>query len=216
MSGQAAAVVEAILGQIDAGRLLPGAPINERDLQDACGTSRTPVREALIQLETQGLVVRHPRKGAVLFRPDVQGFLTILEVHAHLEAQAAELAARRLTDALAIELSAAVAACQAHADSRGAADPAGYYQLNLTFHEVIARASANPVLVDMIKTNARKLMAYYRLRYRSPGASEESARDHALIAGHILAHRSTEARAAMAAHFDYDQATIMDLIASLD
>ena len=54
----------------------------------------------------------------------------------------------------------AVKACETHARILGDANPDGYYQLNLRFHEVVAIAAGNPFLTDMIKTNARKLLAY--------------------------------------------------------
>ncbi|MBY4892754.1 GntR family transcriptional regulator [Rhodobacteraceae bacterium N5(2021)] len=215
MTTQTTAVIDLIIARIDAGTLLPGHPIDEKEMMAECGVSRTPVREALIRLEVDGLVARNARKGAVIFQPSVAEFLTILEVHANLEAFAAGLAAQRITDALASELRDVVAGCTAHAAAHGHSDPAGYYQLNLRFHEVIVRAAHNDILADMVKTNARKLMAYYRMRYRNPGAAAASAEDHAAIASHILAHRASEAQAAMSAHFNYDRQTVMDLIASV-
>ena len=53
----------------------------EAALMAAHEVSRTPVREALIHLETAGLIRRLPRKGAVLFKPTLEEFLAILEVH---------------------------------------------------------------------------------------------------------------------------------------
>lgn len=215
MTTQTTAVIDLIIGRIDEGTLLPGQPIDEKEMMADCGVSRTPVREALIRLETDGLVQRHARKGAVIFQPNVSEFLTILEVHANLESFAAGLAAQRITDNVAGELRDILAACEDHARIHGHGQPAEYYALNMRFHEVIVRAAHNDVLADMVKTNARKLMAYYRMRYRNPGAATASATDHAVIAGHILAHRAPEASAAMLAHFNYDRQTVMDLIASV-
>ena len=215
MAGQTDTVIEAILLAIDEGKLGPGDVIDEQALIARHGVSRTPVREALIRLETAGLVQRNARKGAVLFKPSLEEFLGIIEVHARLEAQAAGLAARRLTPALAQELEDIVQACEAHAAEFGSSRPAEYYQLNLRFHEVIARAAGNPFLIDLIKTNARKLMGYYRARYRYPGSVEASARDHREIAMLIAGHKREEAEAAMEAHFNYDRGTVMDLLAAV-
>lgn len=215
MAGQTDTVIALIISQIDAGEMLPGFAIDEKEMMRLCGVSRTPVREALIRLETDGLVQRYPRNGAIVFRPTVGEFLTILEVHANLESFAAGLAAQRITDKMKDELQAIVNACESHAESQGNTDPAAYYQLNLQFHEIIVRAAQNDVLMQMVKTNARKLMAYYRMRYRHPGAAEKSAREHAVIAEHIIANRSHDAAAAMLDHFNYDRQTVMDLIASV-
>lgn len=215
MSKQTNAVINLIIAGIDDGTYLPGFAIDEKEMMRQCDVSRTPVREALIRLETDGLIQRHARKGAVIFQPTVAEFLTILEVHANLESFAAGLAAQRITDALKAELREIVAACEVHAQTHGNAQPAVYYQLNLHFHEIIVRAAHNDVLAQMVKTNARKLMAYYRLRYRHPGAALASAQEHAVIADHILEHRAPEASAAMVQHFNYDRQTVMDLIASV-
>jgi DNA-binding GntR family transcriptional regulator len=215
MAGQTETVIEAILGAIDDGEVGPGEAIDEQALITKHGVSRTPVREALIRLETAGLVQRNARKGAILFKPTLEEFLGIIEVHARLEAQAAGLAARRLTPDLARELEEIVQACEAHAAEYGSSRPEDYYRLNLRFHEVIARASGNPFLIDLIKMNARKLMGYYRARYRYPGSVEASAKEHREIATLIAAHRREEAEAAMETHFNYDRGTVMDLLAAV-
>ena len=215
MAGQTEQVLSAVLAQIDGGELNPGDVIEEGALMATHGVSRTPVREAMIQLEAVGLIRRSPRKGAVLFRPTLEEFLAILEVHAKLEGQAAGLASRRLSVEAAERLMEIVAACEVHAAEKGDGDPAGYYQLNLAFHEAVALGGGNPFLTEMIKTNARKLMAYYRARYRYPGAIAASAVDHRRIAELILDHRGAEAEAEMQAHVQFDQVTVMDLLAAL-
>jgi len=215
MAGQTDTVIDAILTAIDDGEIGPGEVIDEQALIARHGVSRTPVREALIRLETAGLVQRHARRGAVLFKPTLEEFLGIIEVHARLEAQAAGLAARRLTPGLAKELEDIVSACEAHAEEYGSSRPEDYYRLNLRFHEVLARASGNPFLIDLIKMNARKLMGYYRARYRYPGSVEASAKEHRKIAELVTAHRREEAEAAMERHFNYDRGTVMDLLAAV-
>ncbi|MGR3615256.1 MAG: GntR family transcriptional regulator [Paracoccaceae bacterium] len=215
MAGQTEQILNAILGDIEAGRLTPGGGLDEAELGERHGVSRTPVREAFIQLEAHGLIKRLPRKGAVLFKPTLEEFLAILEVHAHLEGQAAGLAARRLSPDQRTVLEQAVVACEEHAAEKGDAQPERYYQLNMQFHAVVAEASGNPFLVELIKTNARKLMAYYRARYRYPGSIAASAREHREIAELIYAHERKKAEAAMTAHVQFDQVTVMDLLAAL-
>lgn len=215
MAGQTDQVLNAILNEIDGGRLNPGDVIEESVLIAAHNVSRTPVREAFIQLEAVGLIRRLPRKGAVLFKPTLEEFLAILEVHAKLEGQAAGLAARRLSPQNAKVLEQIVADCETHAATKGNADPDGYYQLNMRFHEVVAISAGNPFLTEMIKTNARKLMAYYRARYRYPGSIVSSAQEHRQIATLITDHNRDEAEALMCSHVQFDQVTVMDLLAAL-
>ncbi len=216
MAGQTESVLNAILSGIDEGELNPGDPIDENALIARYGVSRTPLREALLRLEAMGLVLRQPRKGAVLFRPSLEEFLAILEVHARLEGQAAGLAARRISSAQKEALEKVVAACEAHARTHGDDDPDGYYALNLAFHKLVGEASGNPFLLEMIKMNARKLLAYYRARYRYAGAIAESAHEHREIAELILSGQADQAEALMVRHVQFDRVTVMDLLAALD
>lgn len=216
MGSQSQMVIDTILAKIDTGQLHPGDMVAEDALIAELEISRTPLREALLQLEAHGLVMRQPRKGVVVFKPTLEEFLAILEVHAKLEGQAAGLAARRLSPARAQELRRVVAACATHHAAHGDGEPDAYYQLNLDFHRLVGEASGNPFLLDMIKSNARKLMAYYRARYRTTGAIQASASEHATILEAILNRQSDTAEALMAAHVQFDHVTAMDLLASFD
>jgi DNA-binding GntR family transcriptional regulator len=208
-------LVQQVLARIDLGQLNPGDLLDEVELSETYGVSRTPVREAILYLEALGLVRRLPRKGAMVFRPTLEEFLAILEVHAKLEGQAAGLAARRLSRQGAADLERAVAQCEAHAATNPTGDPDGYYMLNLRFHECVALASGNAVLLDSLKTNARKLLAYYRARYRFAGAIPLSAQEHREIARLIQDRDSAGAETLMQRHVQFDQVTAMDLLAAL-
>lgn len=208
-------VTETILHHIDTGVLNPGDLIDEDALIATLEISRTPLREALIKLEAHGLIQRQPRKGAYVFRPTIEEFLSILEIHAGLEGQAAGLAARRLSAASGKALEASVAACDAHSATKGDDDPDGYYQLNLMFHGTIAEAAGNTFLTELVKSNARKLMAYYRARYKYKGVIETSAKEHRHIAQLILDRQSAEAETAMQSHVHFGQITAMDLLTAL-
>jgi DNA-binding GntR family transcriptional regulator len=215
MVTQPETLLATLLSWIDLGRLNPGDMIDEAALVAEFAVSRTPVREALLQLEAMGLLRRLPRKGAVVFRPTLEKFLAILEVHARLEGQAAGLAARRLSKAGAFALESIVAACEGHVAQKGDNDPDQYYQLNLRFHETVAIAAGNPFLTEMIKTNARRLLAYYRARYRYAGVIAASAREHRQLAMLITNRDSVGAEALMQRHVQFDQVTAMDLLAVL-
>lgn len=209
-------VIDAIMLRIENGTLLPGQQIDEKELILSCGVSRTPVREAILQLEATGIVVRHPRKGVSLFNPDTNEFLAILEVHANLEAHAAELAALRISPKLETQLTACTDACTEFSKRPEPRDHSEYYSLNMRFHAIVAEAAVNPHLLEMIKLNARKLMAYYRLRYRTPGAIEQSAREHQEITNCILKRDAAGARETMFRHFNYDREAVMNMIASVN
>jgi DNA-binding GntR family transcriptional regulator len=143
---------------IKAGTLLPGDPIDEAELASQYKVSRTPIREAFIQLEAQGLLTSLPRGGMVVAKMDLQQLLQLWELLAELEGVAARLACQRMTaeerDAIA----------RHHAQSQQVAeadDIAGWQGSNLQFHELIYRASRNPYLrQEVLRMRART--GYYR------------------------------------------------------
>jgi DNA-binding GntR family transcriptional regulator len=208
-------IVGHIVRSIEDGSLNPGDVIEEKALVTEFGVSRTPVREALLQLDAVGILKRKARGGAEVFRPTLEEFLAILEVHGKLEGHAAALAARRLSKSDAEELERACAACDAHAETHGDGEPDAYYQCNLAFHAAIAEASHNSVLNDLIRNNARKLLAYYRARYRYRGSIGKSAREHREIAALILDRNPEAAERLMVSHVTFDSVTAMDLMAVL-
>ena len=87
--------------------------------------------------------------------------------------------------------------------------------MNLRFHACVAIASGNGVLLESLKTNARRLLAYYRARYRFQGAIPRSAQEHRAIAKLITDRDSAGAEAMMQSHVQFDQVTAMDLLAAL-
>ncbi len=89
---------EKIEEQIVTGALRPGARLDEQELAAEFGVSRTPIREALIQLASAGLVDTRPRRGAVVAEIEPHRLCEMFDVMAELEAMCARLAARRITE----------------------------------------------------------------------------------------------------------------------
>src|SRR5919109_2978701 len=81
-------------------RLRPGASLREDELMRELGIGRTPLREAVKRLALENLVAVQPRSGTYVTSVDAADIVHIAEVRSELEAQAAELAARRLDDSL--------------------------------------------------------------------------------------------------------------------
>ena len=88
---------EHIHRKILAGELAPGHQVSEASLAKEIGISRTPVREAINQLQSEGLVLQVPRYGTVVRRPERQDIEELYELREGLESFAAGLAARRVT-----------------------------------------------------------------------------------------------------------------------
>src|SRR4051794_28852588 len=88
---------EAIEDNIATGAFPPGMHLDETDLAQKFGVSRTPLREALIQLASIGIVAMRPRRGAVVAEVPPQRLLEMFEVMAELEGMCGRLAARRMS-----------------------------------------------------------------------------------------------------------------------
>ena len=105
----------------------PGMRLDETELASSFGVSRTPIREALIQLSSAGLVEIRPRRGAIVAEIGQNRLYEMFEVMAELEAMCGRLAARRITPPEQVALVAAHQACEA---AQKANDPDSYYLLN--------------------------------------------------------------------------------------
>src|SRR6185436_12543092 len=148
---------EAIEEKIAMGDYPPGKRLDEAELLTEFGVSRTPLREALIQLASLGLIELRPRRGAVVAQLGPKQLIEMFEVMGELEAMCGRLAARRITVAEQKELIAAHQACKAAAVSDG---PDAYYYANERFHYAIYAASHNSFLAAEARDLHRKLRVY--------------------------------------------------------
>lgn len=151
--------VSRIRDMIVEGDLVPGAKVPERQLCETFGISRTPLREALKVLASEGLVVLLPNRGAQvakLTRKDVQDMFGVMGA---LEGLAGELACRNISDGEIAEVRALhyeMLACYARRDLQP------YFRLNQAIHETIIRAADNPILTTMYNSLAGRIR---RARY---------------------------------------------------
>jgi len=143
------------------GALAPGRRLNERELSDQLGVSRTPLREAFRMLAADGLVVQLPNRGVQVVALSPEDVRHAFEVMAGLEGMAGELAARNVTDG---DL-AALRALQSDMEAAHVqADLPAYYRANRAIHDRVSMIAANPVLSRMQHTLNVRLHA---LRFRS-------------------------------------------------
>lgn len=200
--------VDRLRDMIVHGDLAPGARLNERALCARLGMSRTPLREALKVLSTEGLVELQPNRGAVvatLTRPMVR---EIFEVMGALEALAGDLACRNATPAQLDEIRALHYQMLAHHARR---ELAPYFRCNQQIHLAIAEASGNATLAATYRAlNARVRRARYvanlsRPRWDRAVAEHEAilaalaGRDAAQLPGLLRSHLGSKLAAALAA-----------------
>jgi DNA-binding GntR family transcriptional regulator len=195
------------------GDFAPGERLDETQLATRFGVSRTPIREALMQLNAIGLIEFRPRRGAVVADHGPKYVFEMFEVMAELEGMAGALAARRHTAEDQEQLLSAHNRCQAAADNE---DTDAYYYENEAFHHVIYSASQNSFLNEQCAFLHRRLRPYRRLQLRVRNRMKTSFDEHEAIIENILGGNAEATRALLLAHVKVQGDRFSDLVASLD
>ena len=206
LSGEIAKKLEE---EILRGRIRPGHRLDERELSERYGVSRTPVREALQRLSASGLADARGRQGLQVAQLSVADLIDALSVVAQLEALAAAQAARRILPEQRTLLQTAHEACEAALEQ---GDPDPFYDANISFHDVIVAASHNRVLQDEIRRLSLKTAPYRRAITFQPGRMARSIPEHAAVMEAILANDSKLASESMVRHITLLTESIADFL----
>ena len=139
----------AIREGILAGQFAQGSHITARQLAEATGLSRTPVREAMRQLDAEGMITLIPNRGAFVASWTEQEIEQIYELRVLLESFAAQVAAERISDDQRAELQA-LAAEMAKLVAQRPVDVKAIAEVNNRFHKGVLEACGNPRLRDLL------------------------------------------------------------------
>jgi len=197
---------------INSGRLRPGERLDELSLAARFDVSRTPVREALLQLASLGLVEMRPRRGAVVASIGLKDLLDMFEVMAELEGMCARLAARRISDQECLVLR------DVHEQSRRTVDEGdfdGYYACNVLFHETLYMASRNAFLAEQTMALRNRLAPYRRSQLHQHDRLQRSFSEHGDILTAIVNRDADHVDALMKQHLSAQGGSVQDFIATL-
>ena len=201
------AAAERLRTLIIEGQLAPGARLNERELSEQLGVSRTPLREAFRMLAADGLLVQLPNRGAQVVSLSREDVGHAFEVMASLEGLAGELAAARVTDADLADLEALQADMeQAHARR----DLPAYYRTNRAIHERINAIAGNPILAQTFKTLNARLHA---LRFRSnlvQAKWDQAVAEHRLMIDALAARDGERLRVLLVRHLRAKRRAVLE------
>ncbi|MBP7063297.1 GntR family transcriptional regulator [Ferrovibrio sp.] len=191
------------------GLIQPGAKLNERELCERLGVSRTPLREAIKLLAAEGLVDLLPNRGAIAVKLTEADVLNTFEVLAMLEGMSGELAAQRITDAELTEIRALqyeMMACFARRDL------SGYYRINARIHSAINNAARNPVLGNAYRAiNARVQSLRFRTN-QNETKWQLAVQEHEQMVEALAAHDAAAMKALLVQHLYRKRDTILDLL----
>lgn len=186
-----------LLENIRTGELGPGARLRETELAERLGVSRTPVREAIRQLEADGLVVHVPRFGATVRSLDYAEIMELYEMRVVLEGTAARYAARSASEAELAELAAI------NADmARSADDPLAVFNLNREFHLTLLDAAKNRFLVKAAATLQKTLFILGPSTLTERERAAEAFEEHERLLAALRAREPETAEKIMRAHME--------------
>lgn len=179
---------------IQAGVFKPGSRIRESDMAQWLAMSRTPVREALNRLGTDGLVVVAPRRGMIIAELDHQAVMELYFMREVLESAAAGLAARHASEA---EILAIESLLESEA---GLADTMAMAAHNRVFHGAIHRAAHNRYLLRSLNALRDAMTLLGPSTLGIAGRFAAAHREHQAIVAAIRSHDAAAAEAAARTH----------------
>lgn len=212
MKKRAKTLRDALEDDIATGRFKPGERLDEVSLAERFGVSRTPIREALLQLSAGGLVEVRPHRGAIVAKIAPDRLVEMFDVMAELEAMVGRLAARRHSDEDMACIAGAHEACK-HAAELGDTDT--YYYENERFHHALYEASHHGFLIEQCRLLHRRLKPYRRLQLRVRHRMTSSLSEHEAIIAAILAFDGEGAARLLREHVVVQGERFTDLLASI-
>lgn len=188
-------VYRKLVEAIEGGTLVPGARLREAELAERYGVSRTPIREGLKRLESQGLAVHEPNRGMVVPVLDNDQINELYVVRAVLEGTVARLAAQHAT---AAEI--AILQDMVEADRAVIGNAEALSASNRAFHRRLTLASHNRYLVAQVEHMKQFLLLLGGTTFVDPERRERAVEEHARIVSALSERDKDTAEAAGRAH----------------
>jgi DNA-binding GntR family transcriptional regulator len=177
--------------------------LDERQLTQALGVSRTPVREALSILEQEGFVRTIPRRGIFIVRKSKREIIEMIQVWAALEGMSARLATLHALDS---EISKLRHLFDEFENSPPAEHISEYSDANIAFHQMIIRLGGSQLIVDATKNLFIHVRAIRKLTISQDNRAARSIVDHLNII-EALEQRNTELAERLTRQHTLDLAT---------
>ena len=192
-------VYEELKHRILIGDIHPGTRMMEVELANELGVSRTPIREAIRNLEKEGLVTIEPRRGAYASKLAMKDVIDILEVRQELEGFAASLAAGRMTKEHKEKLENINNIYKSAVDAGSTEE---MVRLDSDFHRLIVESCGNPVLLRMITQLQEMVLRFRYLYYEDLERAKEQPAAHQFIIDALASGDAERSRKAARDHID--------------
>lgn len=206
-------VARALEDEILKGNFKPGMRLDEQLIADRFGVSRTPVREALRNLGSAGLIELRRNHGAVVKVLSIRELIEIFQVMAELEGLCARLSARRMTDAERQAMRRTHEHCNALSAAK---DYEGFFKANNDLHEIIYQGAHSSFLRDQTRALRNRVNPYRRRITYQPHRMEDSSKEHDGVVEAIERRDAETAHNLMREHVNLLGESAADVIADLD
>jgi DNA-binding GntR family transcriptional regulator len=194
---QAYAALKNAIAAMDVYRSHAEIRLDERRLAQDFGVSRTPVREAMAQLEREGFVRSVPRRGVYVVRKTRREVIELITAWAALEGMAARLITETAGDEDIAALRRMFATFE-NGEVRAHLDE--YSEINIEFHQAIIRMSGNTMLIDLAENLFTHMRMIRRKTIGERDRADRSIRDHMQIIEALEARDTARAEALVRDH----------------
>lgn len=200
-------LTERIRGKIVSGELAPGQKIPEKELCEQFGVSRTPLREALKVLASEGIVALRPNRGAVVRSLTIEELEEVFPVMGALEALSGEIACRSITDKEVNAIRRMHAKMVAHWRQGELQD---YFRLNQAIHEAILEATRNETLKSIYRGLSGRLLSARYIANMSPERWAQAVEEHEAILQALDAREGARLADILRSHLANKLATVKE------
>ena len=186
-----------IRAEILKGAFIPGESVTEMGRAAQCGVSRTPVREALRQLELEGLVQLIPNKGAIILGIRPEDICDIYQIRSMLEGSVAERAAQRASEEDVRRLTEILDLTEFYITRQNIEQ---LQAMDGQFHQLIYEMSGSRMFKRVLKDLHYYIGLTRNASLKSEGRAAESLKEHRAVLDAIARHDGMQARELMTLH----------------
>jgi len=201
-------VVDALRTRILTGQLAPGLALRQEALAEELGVSRIPLREAMRQLSSEGLVDLLPHRGSYVSMLSLNEVRDFFDVRLHLEPWLIEEATTRVSTE---DLDHAAQVVR----KMDAVSPDQWGQLNWQFHELLYRAADRPLAVNIVRALHEKTERYFRFQIVNAPIRKQAHIEHMNLIALCAARKPKAARVALEHHISEAAQQILTIVGRL-
>ncbi|OIK12839.1 GntR family transcriptional regulator [Bacillus sp. MUM 116] len=189
------------------GEFKTGDRLVERELAERLNISRTPIREALFRLESQGFVKTVPRKGVIVADISEKEIIEVFTILSSLEVLAAKLAVQKLDDETKSDIAAYIQKVEGCLDNED-----GFSELHSEYNHLLYRAAKNSKLNEILSGLSDYIRAFAKIGYKNPGRAVKSMEEHVKIMEAIMNQESEMAEYLTKIHMENSKKAYIEAV----